>query len=426
MPENRRLPAMLFVLAMCSTTILAQWNRVEALPATDIYALAASGDTILAGGDGYVYISLNKGLNWLTSNAVGNNSPGVEAVTAHGGYIYAGTISQGVFRSSDSGQTWQAVNDGLSGAGSLSISDFASIPSGLYASTYGAGIFYLQNSQSQWTALSSNYPYATAGTVQTLAVNNDTLLAGAGANGQVYLLAHPAAAWEEAPLIPPLVPGLSVTDLEVVGNNIFAGVFDIDFRGIYPTVFRSADGGHTWTPANNGLPLNTSVVKLAYSDPAIFAAANRVNSFKLFVSQNEGQSWQEVGNFLGPVLYKLAISGENCFAARLDGLWYAPVSLLPVVPENKDVFPDKIELRQNYPNPFNPVTTIGFSLPQPGFVTLKIYAISGEEISTLIAENLTVGDYRRQWLAGEIASGVYFYKLTVSGHSLTGKALYLK
>jgi len=259
MHNAKWLSTLLFVLNIFSTSILAQWTRINSLPATDTYSLAVSGDTLLAGGNGYVYTSVDNGLNWTASNAIGNNFPGIEAVAIHEGYIYAGTTGQGIFRSSNGGQNWQAVNSGLSGPGSLSISDFVSIPSGLYASTYGAGVFYLQNSQSQWAALSNNYPYAVAGTVQVLAIKNDTLVAGAGANGLVYLLAHPAAAWEEAPLIPPVVAGLTVTDLKVIGNDIFAGVFDIDNRQIYPIAFRSADGGYTWTPSASGLPLNASI-----------------------------------------------------------------------------------------------------------------------------------------------------------------------
>ena len=52
------------------------------------------------------------------------------------------------------------------------------------------------------------------------------------------------------------------------------------------------------------------------------------------------------------------------------------------------------KLSQNYPNPFNPITTFHFSLPKPGFVTLKIYDILGHEIATLVNENRSPGDVR--------------------------------
>jgi len=170
---------------------------------------------------------------------------------------------------------------------------------------------------------------------------------------------------------------------------------------------------------------------LAYSGPAIFTAANWLNSFRLFVSQDQGQSWQELEAFLGPVLYKLAANAENCFAARSDGLWHTPVSFLPVEPGNEDVFPDKIELRQNYPNPFNPLTNLRFEISDFGFVELEIFNVNGQKIATLVSKELPPGEYEVQWDARddagrEVGGGVYFYRLTVNGYSLAGKALYLK
>jgi hypothetical protein len=77
-------------------------------------------------------------------------------------------------------------------------------------------------------------------------------------------------------------------------------------------------------------------------------------------------------------------------------------------------FPLTFQLKQNYPNPFNPVTNIEFSLPQPGKVTLKIFNVLGEEVTTLVSENLPAGAHRYQWdttLSAGIASGIYFYRL---------------
>jgi hypothetical protein len=74
-----------------------------------------------------------------------------------------------------------------------------------------------------------------------------------------------------------------------------------------------------------------------------------------------------------------------------------------------NLMPKEFMLSQNYPNPFNPTTTIGFSIPKSEFVTLKIYNLLGQEVATLISENLQGGHYQIGWDASQMASSVYYY-----------------
>jgi hypothetical protein len=78
--------------------------------------------------------------------------------------------------------------------------------------------------------------------------------------------------------------------------------------------------------------------------------------------------------------------------------------------------PDAYTLYQNYPNPFNPVTTISFDLPEQAFVTLKVYNMLGQEVATLVNNQLTDdGTQEFQFDASNLASGVYFYRLVAQG-----------
>jgi hypothetical protein len=83
--------------------------------------------------------------------------------------------------------------------------------------------------------------------------------------------------------------------------------------------------------------------------------------------------------------------------------------------------PSGFKLYQNYPNPFNPVTKIRFEIPahrvilsgaKNPFVNIKIYGITGKEITSLINESLNPGTYEVTWNSAGLASGVYFYRLT--------------
>ena len=82
--------------------------------------------------------------------------------------------------------------------------------------------------------------------------------------------------------------------------------------------------------------------------------------------------------------------------------------------------PQAYDLYQNYPNPFNPTTVIEFDLPKASNVSLRIFTILGEEVATLVSEQLVAGRYTYEWDASNMASGVYLYRL--SAGSILGKA----
>lgn len=78
-------------------------------------------------------------------------------------------------------------------------------------------------------------------------------------------------------------------------------------------------------------------------------------------------------------------------------------------------------LNQNYPNPFNPTTNIEYSIPDKGFVTLKVYDITGKVVSTLVNKDQDAGSYIVTWNASALSSGVYFYKLVAGTYTETKK-----
>jgi len=83
------------------------------------------------------------------------------------------------------------------------------------------------------------------------------------------------------------------------------------------------------------------------------------------------------------------------------------------VEADENVLPTEYSLSQNYPNPFNPSTTIMYSLPKEGFVSLKIYNLIGEELFTLVNEDKAIGNYEIEFNAKALPSGIYFYRLQV-------------
>ncbi len=93
---------------------------------------------------------------------------------------------------------------------------------------------------------------------------------------------------------------------------------------------------------------------------------------------------------------------------------------------DKENVPAAFKLSQNYPNPFNPVTTINYSIPSNGNVQLKVYDILGREVASLVNETKTPGNYKVNFNANNLASGVYFYRLQAGNFIQTKKMILMK
>ena len=90
------------------------------------------------------------------------------------------------------------------------------------------------------------------------------------------------------------------------------------------------------------------------------------------------------------------------------------------------ILPDNYSLQHNYPNPFNPTTTISFSIPEFGFITITAYDITGKKLETLTNEVLNVGYYTISWNASSYPTGVYFIRMDSGGFTQTQKVVLLK
>ena len=88
--------------------------------------------------------------------------------------------------------------------------------------------------------------------------------------------------------------------------------------------------------------------------------------------------------------------------------------------------PEKYTLAQNYPNPFNPVTSISYSVPASGPVSLKVYDLLGEEVSTVVEGEHKVGFHTAQFDGSHLSSGVYFYRLSSKDRTITKKLILMK
>lgn len=90
------------------------------------------------------------------------------------------------------------------------------------------------------------------------------------------------------------------------------------------------------------------------------------------------------------------------------------------------LIPATYALHQNYPNPFNPSTSIEFSIPRRGLVTLTVLDLLGREIGTILSQHKDAGRHKVQWDARDAPTGVYFVRMVSGGFSQTRKVMVLR
>ncbi len=88
--------------------------------------------------------------------------------------------------------------------------------------------------------------------------------------------------------------------------------------------------------------------------------------------------------------------------------------------------PSQFELQQNYPNPFNPTTTISFSIPKSEFVKLSVYNTLGQQVATLVNEQLSAGQYKLLFDASNLVSGIYYYRIEAGNFASTKRLVLLR
>lgn len=100
--------------------------------------------------------------------------------------------------------------------------------------------------------------------------------------------------------------------------------------------------------------------------------------------------------------------------------------IISVEHDYKHITPTEYMLFQNFPNPFNPSTTIKYYLPEAQNVTLKIFNSIGEEVGMLVNSFISAGQHEVTWVAKDLSSGVYLYRLDAGNFAETKKLILQK
>ncbi len=318
-----------------------------------------------------VYIGANHGATWTHSSLQFKDVRNLKA--DNNGRLYAGTWGFGVFTSADNGATWTAVNNGL--GSHLMVTGLTITPdNSVFAGTFSGGVFKTVNQGTNWSVASPSYQF-----IWTMAATTDgKLFAGTYGDG-LYRSDDNGASWTKT-----FFPGSFVYELRIdAGNNIFATSYSAG-------VFLSTDNGNTWTSLGLG----------GFGLSSLLIVPNG--------SMADGSA--------SSVLYTGTANG---------GIYMASSNVTGVKTEGSEV-PTELNLGQNYPNPFNPSTMITVAIAKAGNYTMQVFDITGQVVATLMEGNYEAGNFKVEFNASNIPSGIYFYRLTGDNVNLTKKMILMK
>ncbi len=157
----------------------------------------------------------------------------------------------------------------------------------------------------------------------------------------------------------------------------------------------------------------------------IFKAGNKIKVVITNLDTHADDAW-----FLGTNPFVLPVLNNGYNYVYLNSKSYIDLPLVnasnEVTDNNETNSPYTFSLGQNYPNPFNPVTTINYSIPQKGMVTVKVFDVTGKLVKTLVNETIEAGSNSVVFDASSLASGVYFYNIVSGGFTDTKKMILVK
>jgi len=120
-------------------------------------------------------------------------------------------------------------------------------------------------------------------------------------------------------------------------------------------------------------------------------------------------------------------SGKIIGSDITGGLFVIKIGSAPLGINSNGIIPSEFAMKQNYPNPFNPSTTIEFSVPKNSYITLKVFDVLGKQVALLADEFKQAGNYKVNFDAGRLSSGIYYYRLeSDNGYSESKKMILTK
>lgn len=423
---------------------------------SSVQALAKAGSNVYAGGyftsiegTDLFYIARWNGSSWQPLEQ--GLSSSVETLAIHNGELYAGgsfkrRVGMGNERGIEyiakwNGSSWSGLSSGLNGrVKALFSSDSVLYVGGDFTADSGAVGSNVYNHIAYWDGTDFN---TMGGGVNNGGLNDISSYQNkiylAGYFSSVGIFGANIATWNNQELEAlDRASGGTVTSLSEFNDELVVGGY---FEQVGQDVVSS--GIAFW----NGAALPATVSLISPDDQASnvvpeniafsWTAASFAEQYELEIATNMSFTENvESYSSVSPEITVSSLDAETTYYWRArsinangSGAYSSTRSFstsVMVSNEGGSQLPRNLALNQNYPNPFNPTTQIQYDLPKQTRVTLTVFNMLGQKVSTLINEVKPAGRYTVNFDASKLASGLYVYQLSAGEEVLTKKMMVIK
>ena len=387
---------LIVLLPFCSK---AQWQQTTYTQSYRIEKIVCSGSEIYAGRERGVVYSSDNGASWVLASGglPGDTDDVITALCIKDSFVFAGVGGQDglhdIFRTSDKGQNWVRINNGIPANPYRTVCCFLSIGNTLYTGAY-KGIYVSTDNGNNWTLKGDSLNNITVMKI----VKKDNLLFAATNGIGVYKSTNMGETWEAKNNG---LNALQILSLEVCGNNLLAGT--------YGGIYLSTNNGDSWISSNTGLPDFLNIKSLATYNNYAFVGSQYEG---VYLSNDGGFTWYDWSDGLSQYveIISFGVNETDIFAGSYGG----------PLPSNCGIWKrslgDLVSIENRFNN--NSATNI---YPNPAKDELKI---KGNLTLFSLYNNmgvLVLETKQNELDVSALPSGIYFAKVISNGKMFTEK-----
>jgi photosystem II stability/assembly factor-like uncharacterized protein len=396
----------------------------QSIPAIEFYDIAIiPNGTLYVSSFVGVYKSLDEGISWIPTSFIGFGAFDI-GINSNGIMFFANsTLSwSGIYRSSDLGSNWEYLYPGFSATSLEYLNDGSVLAGCVETPVTSNGIYITTDNGDTWE--NTNFFTGTNLTFPDfeLDLNNDIYVSVQSSNPSqrgVYISSNYGYYWSYIGLSSTIPINCLAIDSSgyIYAGSVYEGIFRAPGRTVpvelISFIGNLVDGNIllNWSTAtetnNRGFEIERKTVNYQWE---------KIGFVPGHGTTAEKQYYSFIDESISPGNYQY----------RLKQIDYSGTFEYSDIVEVIVGIPTKFSLGQNYPNPFNPTTTIAFTISDVRFTILKVYDVLGNEVATLVNEELPASEYEIEWNASDLPSGIYFYQLQVSSFVETKKMIYLR